>query len=341
MGLVGLHSAMNKLARDVWDDFADADVLGAILYEPGVTDRLLLNLRRHLRGDGLPLRVVQVSSGRENEIGADLELWLALEDGRFFGYSIQSKRCVARGVRQDIIDYPSLDHEVGPADAREQQFDVLIRESQRRGAHPVHLFYNGWAATRAGDRVPYPPSTRMEKARPYFGCAALSTHHVRRLFASASKPSERLGAVLYAPWTVPWSHLFLVNGWMGTGVPIGEWGWSRPEPGAMYFPRSSGVGFRTDDITVLARQYLAVSAAVDRREVASTGVMFAPEGDGDHGLFAEELPADVLSALRTNDRARGGETPLDPLLPVGRSDGTPRYAVVIGHLDSSSVWAGR
>jgi hypothetical protein len=328
MGIRDLHRTMNGLARDTWNVFRDSDDFRLQFHEPGVTDHLLLSLRRSLSSMSLPMQVVQVSSYQENRIGADVEFWIALDDGRYFGYSIQAKRSRVKDVIADVIEYPAIDHEVGTRAPREQQFDLLIRMAQQRGVHPVHVFYNGWSTHRSGPGVPYGSTERMIRSRPYFGCAAIPSQRVQTAFRAAPTRGQSLEAATYTPWTVPWSHLFLVNGWLGTGHLQGTWqpALSKLEREHLYLPRETNGLFSASDVAIIGRQYrwrgLRSQGADRDRSILDDAAFSSFDSQQDRDLFADRIPIDVALAL-SNGGPVAAESKTLELAP-------PLYAVVVG-----------
>jgi len=124
---------MDQLALATWNKIELSDRAGLRFGEESITDHNLLTLAL-----GHPdLIVHRYSQNREHKVGADWEWWIGSDPTGWLCLRIQAKK--VKGTVYPELAYP------GDAD-EEYQYDTLIRScNPRRGEHPLHVFYNGWA----------------------------------------------------------------------------------------------------------------------------------------------------------------------------------------------------
>jgi hypothetical protein len=200
--LYDLTDLMDSLARQTWFNLNTARRLEMRMGEVTVSEVNLLAMRQLLEAKGLPVELVATRAD-EATTGVDFEIWLTHKASRFFGYSIQAKII---DVRKGKFTYPKLGHRNTSGTF---QYDLLEAHAISVGSHPVHVFYNGWAAS-AGE-----PSLPAGSPREHFGCAAVMTSIVRDVRAATTKPfgagtRASVQASDYLPLSIPWSDLFRV-----------------------------------------------------------------------------------------------------------------------------------
>ena len=202
MRLDDLTDLMDSLARQTWFNLTTSRRLEMRMGEVTVSEVNLLAMSQLLAANGLPVELVATRSD-EATTGVDFEIWLVHQNMRFFGYSIQAKII---DVRKDKFTYPKLGHRDTSGTF---QYDLLEAHALAVGSHPVHVFYNGWAAAPSEPPVPAGPP------REHFGCAALMTSVVRDIRKATTKPfgsgtRASVQASDYLPLAIPWSDLFRV-----------------------------------------------------------------------------------------------------------------------------------
>ncbi len=194
-----LVKLMDRLAVATWWSLVDARDLNMDWGEVTATHTNLLAIARLVRGSGLSLQIERITQARERSLGADWEFWLELQSGEALGYSIQAKRVYEQG---GTLQYSELGHR--GERSTERQYDTLIRHAEAHGAHPLHVFYNGWPLSGASI------SFADTRADVFFGCAAVSSYEVRRIrdtyFRRGANRVDR-----YAAISMPWSDLFRVQ----------------------------------------------------------------------------------------------------------------------------------
>jgi hypothetical protein len=194
-----LVKLMDRLAVTTWWSLVDAHDLNMDWGEVTATHTNLLAIARLARESGLSLQIERITQARERSLGADWEFWLQLQAGEALGYSIQAKRVYEQG---GSLQYSELGHR--GERSTERQYDTLIRHAEAQGAHPFHVFYNGWPLNGAS------VSFADTRADVFFGCAAVSSYEVRRVrntyFRRGANRVDR-----YAGISMPWSDLFRVQ----------------------------------------------------------------------------------------------------------------------------------
>lgn len=219
-----LRALMDLLSQRTWSSYEDGHEVGLEPGEEAVTDANLLDLHRSFP----QLAVRRLTKQAEKAVGADWEWWIGSNHQGWLCLRIQAKRI--RGT-----SYKELNHRTGD---REYQYETLINSCRNSHFLPYHVFYNGWGADRfkhsrvkvpdieALKRNPHWPHTDApmwlnnpwytgvqhvanndERHMGWWGCAALSTHHVARIHCGL--PKRR---IMYAPrylaLSMPWSRLF-------------------------------------------------------------------------------------------------------------------------------------
>jgi hypothetical protein len=197
---------MDGLARETWEKLEFGDASSLKFREDSITEHNLFSLATSFPG----LRVHRFSQLAERTSGADWEWWLGDEVKGWFGLRVQAKR--SHGTAYTYLDHP------GERDG-EYQYDTLIRECETGGLPvlPVHVFYNGWEASRFRgqdrrciERTPWPGRDVHD-----WGCSALSSYAVRSLHYKHGR--DRAKILRYLEHMQPWSELFRGNATSAAG----------------------------------------------------------------------------------------------------------------------------
>ena len=194
---------MDDLSRDIWSMLETASSVGMSFLETTITDLLMVGLAQAKTQLGVPLQIMKITQPHEHKIGADVELWLKLDNcNRFLGYSCQAKIVSTRHSPFEYADilYPDKHGPVRPN--RRRQYETLIDHAQAVGSIPIHLLYNGWDYAAAPD-LNRSSFSMTRNAFQKFGCAAVPTVAVRPSLDSGIKKVAQL-----APFMFPWSWLF-------------------------------------------------------------------------------------------------------------------------------------
>ena len=198
-----LTDLMNELSKQTWFNLTAARRLDMRMGEVTITEVNLLAIARLIDRTGLSVKLIATRSD-EKTTGTDFEIWVKLRSGRVLGFAVQAKVVY---VHNGKYEYNSLGH----GNKHGKQMDLLEAHAARRGAQPVHLFFNGW---ETGDKKA--PQTPPGKPPELYGCAAVMTPVVRRV---RRKIGHRNGVNRVAPYlkvSIPWSELLLIP-----DVPIG------------------------------------------------------------------------------------------------------------------------
>ncbi|MFJ6043992.1 DUF6615 family protein [Brachybacterium paraconglomeratum] len=115
-----------------------------MLGEETLTEMMVLEILENLRHCREPFDIETYNHHQESQNGADLRIWLNLDDA-FIGFSIQAKK--AKLDAQQRVVASSLDHLVGRA--KKRQVDILIARSVLDMTNPVHLVYQSPSLGRA------------------------------------------------------------------------------------------------------------------------------------------------------------------------------------------------
>jgi hypothetical protein len=156
--------------------------------EEGITDRLMLRLRRTCTGQIVISKFSHRTEGRTT--GADWEWWFCTHN-QFFGMRIQAKKLNASSLR-----YDGLDHAV-PGTQR-KQIDLLINDAnaQTPRLYPLYCFYNYWkgnAVSIGWNCTAFPSKWNC------FGCSICDAHVVKHLVDHGEKNVSTIGELSY-PW---------------------------------------------------------------------------------------------------------------------------------------------
>ncbi|MGC4993021.1 DUF6615 family protein [Nocardia salmonicida] len=219
-----LTAAMDVLAADTWRRLEHGTPRGLAPAEESITDHVLFELNQQFPA----ICVYKPSKKEEARSGADWEWWVGSPERGWLCLRVQAKRIYGKNYRE-------LSHT--PKGSTSRQIDLLIKGCDRPGYLPYHVFYNGWEGRRFGN-TPTPADTeQLERNLRYFphqswqpfliqnpcnrmglevvqlgsrsprwwGCAALSSYHVRQLMQHSR---QRHYAPRYLRHAMPWSMLF-------------------------------------------------------------------------------------------------------------------------------------
>ena len=127
---MGLINLLERLAEDTWERVRDGNALGIRLGETGLTDLLLLEIKRT---NPLHLRVFKTPHHLEPRQGTDWEWWIGSNPTGWLRYAVQAKKLYLRSHT-----YQSLGHTIGGV----RQLDVLDAFANANNAIPIYCFYN-------------------------------------------------------------------------------------------------------------------------------------------------------------------------------------------------------
>jgi hypothetical protein len=129
-GEVTLIALFQDLAQDTWERLRDAHVLGMRIGEAGITDLLLLEIKRA----NLPnLTVLKTPNNLEPDQGTDWEWWIGSPCTGWLRYAVQAKK-----LYTSTRSYSALGHKVGGV----PQIDTLEQYATVNGAIPLYCFFN-------------------------------------------------------------------------------------------------------------------------------------------------------------------------------------------------------
>ncbi|MEY4980486.1 MAG: hypothetical protein RLZZ352_2756 [Pseudomonadota bacterium] len=131
--------SFKNVAKWVWEKTESAYQHGISLNEETITGMILLMLAEKLKGKGLSVKSYtkaeegrKIKKNQNTPTGADWSFWFQGRDGKGKELRIQAKRLFASGK------YESLDNK-----KFRSQTHQLIKSSQKVGAIPLYVFYNG------------------------------------------------------------------------------------------------------------------------------------------------------------------------------------------------------
>jgi hypothetical protein len=197
MRLTQLTDLMNDLSKQTWFNLTEARRLKMRMGEVTVTELNLLAIARLIDRKHLRARLVATRSD-EKTTGTDFEIWVKLRSGRVIGFAVQAKIVY---VHNGKYEYRSLGH----GNKHGNQMQLLEDHAARRGAQPVHLFFNGWDKSD-----PKAPKTPSGKTAELYGCAAVMTPVVLSVRRGIGKRNGVNRVAPYLDVSIPWSELFLV-----------------------------------------------------------------------------------------------------------------------------------
>jgi hypothetical protein len=202
----GLCEIFGLLAARTWTDLRDAHEAGLSLGEEGITDQLLLSLKR-----ACPTMIAISAFNRRIEgqtTGADWEWWFC-GSTRSFGMRVQAKKLNIRSLRYDC-----LDHVV--KGTRRTQVNLLIKdaEAQRPRLYPLYCFYNYWPESSVSLRW---NCRSFAPHWEWFGCSVCDARAVKDMIAKGEKHVSAIGQISY-----PWMCLVCCTGYSSPRASLPE-----------------------------------------------------------------------------------------------------------------------
>ena len=229
-----MFNAMNTVATDTWNLMATGISFSIGPNEETLTDLNLIKLCSSVPS----LRVTKFNKTTEEpRNGADWEWWIgSSRDNRWIQLRVQAKRSSHSGYAYDQLIHSGKardeDGKVIDPTIIIKQYDILIAQSLRAGAVPLHAFYNGWPADRfkfggkhhdgiakfrRAARDGSLPSIAWDAAN--WGCTIAHTPWVKKIFEdptlsdfpqnllSTNQAKNNRYVPLYLTHSSPWSHI--------------------------------------------------------------------------------------------------------------------------------------
>ena len=165
-----------------------AELSGAVLGEETLTEMMVLEMLEMLRRSPTSFDIQTFTHHQEAQNGADLRIWLNLEDAHI-GFSIQSKKATFGPGGRTIAD--SLDHLVG--DRKKRQIDILLARSVHDLTNPIHLIYQSPVVGRTLGHGG--------------GCYAMSTYLMDQTMSKMKRPVDKKDLQNYSSLLFPWEVL--------------------------------------------------------------------------------------------------------------------------------------
>lgn len=191
MSISTLRTDMDVIAARTWERLRIASALNLRFGEVTITETNLMDLAT-LHPE---LNLYSFNPTEERTSGADWAWWIGSAAIGWIGLHIQAKRAYVRPGAMPV--YKMLSHKINKSDL---QMDVLVRYAATEGAAPLHVMFNCWDTSL--NKTLLPAGVRYLD----FGCSAISTHRLRRLWASPR--TGRLDVSRYSTRSIPWSRLF-------------------------------------------------------------------------------------------------------------------------------------
>ncbi len=177
-----------------------AESSGAVLGEETLTEMMVLEMLEMLRRGSTGFDIETFTHHQESQNGADLRIWLNLDDAHI-GFSIQSKKATLGPQRRTIAS--SLDHLVG--DAKKRQIDILIASSVHALTNPIHLIYQS-------------PSVGRNLGQSG-GCFAMSSYRMNQTMSGHARAVDKKDLQNYRTLLFPWEELVAPTVPSGPTVP--------------------------------------------------------------------------------------------------------------------------
>lgn len=188
LALADLRRTLTRASLATSKRMRRAEKEGTVLGEETLTEMMVLEILENLRHCREPFDIETYNHHQESQNGADLRIWLNLDDA-FIGFSIQAKK--AKLDAQQRVVASSLDHLVGRA--KKRQVDILIARSVLDMTNPVHLVYQ---SPSLGARV------GMNG-----GCYAMSSYLMNWRMGRYGRPVDKIDLRHYQQILFPWSTL--------------------------------------------------------------------------------------------------------------------------------------
>lgn len=174
-----------------------AERMGTVLGEETLTEMMVLEILEMLRNGPTGFELETYNHHQEAQNGADLRIWLNLDDA-VIGFSIQCKKATQDDQLRTVAQ--SLDHLVGKA--KKRQVDILAASSVHDLSNPIHLIYQspslGGSLGLGG------------------GCYAMSTYLMNLTMSGAWSRVDKTDLQNYKNILFPWGTLVAppVPGWL-------------------------------------------------------------------------------------------------------------------------------
>lgn len=188
LALADLRRTLTRASLATSKRMRRAEKEGTVLGEETLTEMMVLEILENLRHCREPFNIETYNHHQESQNGADLRIWLNLDDA-VIGFSIQAKK--AKLDAQQRVVASSLDHLVGRA--KKRQVDILIARSVRDRTNPIHLIYQS-------------PSLGFRLGMNG-GCFAMSSYRMDGLMHGITQSAKRVDLQRYRHLLFPWSTL--------------------------------------------------------------------------------------------------------------------------------------
>lgn len=186
---MSLIKFLEGLAEDTWERVRDGHALGIRLGETGLTDLLLLEIKRT---NPPHLRVFKTPHHLESSCGTDWEWWIGSNQTGWLRYAVQAKKLYLPSHA-----YDALGHTVGGV----PQVDVLEAYANANRAIPIYCFYNysDWVNLATCWQCNLPRQDAQ------LGCTITPSFIVRH--ALAGRGTRKFESIHAYPQTIPWRCL--------------------------------------------------------------------------------------------------------------------------------------
>ena len=186
---MSLTALLEGLARDTWERVRDGHALGIHLGETGLTDLLLLEIKRRRPPN---LQVFKTPHNLESSQGTDWEWWIGSPQIGWLRYAVQAKKLYLHSRT-----YQALGHKV----AGVRQVDILDTFANANRAIPIYCFYNyaDWVNLATCWQCNLPRDDAQ------LGCTITPSFIVRN--ALAGRRTRSFESIHSSPQTIPWRCL--------------------------------------------------------------------------------------------------------------------------------------
>lgn len=186
---MNLIDLFERLAKETWERVRDGNALDIRLGETGITDFLLLDIKR---ANPPNIRIIKTPHQLESTKGTDWEWWIGSPQLGWLRYAVQAKKLYIGSQ-----SYSKLSHRVGGI----PQVNILENYSNANKAIPLFCFYNfcDWVNLATCWQCNLP----REDAQ--LGCTVSPSFVVRQALI---KPGCRTFEFIHShPQSVPWRCL--------------------------------------------------------------------------------------------------------------------------------------
>ncbi len=189
LALSNLRRVLSKASLETSKRLRRAEQAGTVLGEETLTEMMVLEILENLNNCREPFDIETYNHYQESQNGADLRIWLNLDDA-VIGFSIQAKKATVGSGNRVVAS--SLDHLVGKA--KKRQVDILLARSILDMANPIHLVYQS-------------PSLGV-RLGVNGGCYAMSSYLMDGgVMRGLKGPADKIDLQYYRRLLFPWARL--------------------------------------------------------------------------------------------------------------------------------------